>query len=336
VKLCKFEYCRLIGNYIKMKYSFLFDNSVYRPLVRSGNGVALENFNLSISNHKILNKISYEHINYSLTPFSIMEALGIVIPDPKIKLPKEISTEKTYDKAFNFIKKEAEKYYSNLNLITQDKLLQKAKEQSEFTSFQAKSIEKIFIQNPLEIESFFEYFIQSLVFDYVCKYEFPGEIQKIVFNEILIPTFFMNENVTSRFSKFRIVKRLWDNSYHGLEKSTKFPKGYIKSLNDSMKLKRNKDFLDCEIIHFSCIGDCVEGKFNTVFSFTQDEKSIVVNRIIVYKSMINLFLNHVSDEYYNHKKVIINDWRQGMIIFCNKEGSFIDSIDVSNIETIKY
>ena len=53
----------------------------------------------------------------------------------------------------------------------------------------------------------FEYFIQSLVFDYVCKYEFPREIQKIIFNKILIPIFFMNENVTSRFSKFRIIKR---------------------------------------------------------------------------------------------------------------------------------
>jgi hypothetical protein len=52
--------------------------------------------------------------------------------------------------------------------------------------------------------------------------------------------------------------------------------------------------------------------------------------------MINLFSNNVSDEYYNHKKEIINDWKQGMIIFCNKNGNFVDSIDVSNIETINY
>jgi hypothetical protein len=51
-------------------------------------------------------------------------------------------------------------------------------------------MEKIFIQNPLEIESFFEYFIQCLVFDYVCKNELPGEIQKIIFSKFLIPTFF--------------------------------------------------------------------------------------------------------------------------------------------------
>lgn len=123
----------------------------------------------------------------------------------------------------------------------------------------------------------------------MCKYEFPGEMQKIIFAEILIPTFFMNENVISRFSKFRIIKRLWDNSYYGLEKSKIFEIGYIKNLNDSMKVKSKEDFLDCEIIHFSCIGDCVEGKFNPVFSFTQDKKSIVINRIVVYKSMINLF-----------------------------------------------
>jgi hypothetical protein len=60
-------------------------------------------------------------------------------------------------------------------------------------------MEKIFIQNPLEIESFFEYFIQCLVFDYVCKNELPGEIQKIIFSKFLIPTFFMNKNATLKF-----------------------------------------------------------------------------------------------------------------------------------------
>jgi hypothetical protein len=42
-----------------------------------------------------------------------MEAFGILIPDPRIKLPKEISTEKTFEKAFKFIKDEAERYFSN-------------------------------------------------------------------------------------------------------------------------------------------------------------------------------------------------------------------------------
>lgn len=317
-----------------MKYSLLLDNNIYRPLVQSENGTVLKNFNSAIKEHRIINKIPASNINYSLTPFSIMEALGITIPDPKNSISKKLTSKNDYHIIFESIKNEAEIYYKNLKQISKQEILKKAKIQSEFTVPESKNIEKTFIQDPIQIESFYEYFIQALVFDYMCKYEFSGQIQKSILSEYLIPEFFMNENITSRFSKFRIIKRLWDNSYHELEKSSKFPEGYIKSLNNSMKLKRNKDFLDCEIIHFSCVGDCVDGKFNPVFSFTSDDKKTVINRIIVYKSMINLFLRNISEEYYNIKEPIINGWKQGMITFCNKDGTFIESVDISDIEVI--
>lgn len=318
-----------------MKYNFLLDNNIYQPLTKLKNGDELDNFNLSIKKHPILKKISSQDINYSLTPFSIIEGIGITIPQPEILIPEKLSTVKKHKELVQYIKNEAEIYYSNLNQINSEEIFLKAQIQSKYTNEKAKIIEEIFIHRPIKLNGFNNYLIESLVFDFVCKYDFPKEIQKVVFSKYLIPTFFMNENITSRFSKFRIIKRLWDNSYHKLLHETSYPKEYINNLNNSMKLKKHSDYLDCEIIHFACIGDCLNGKYRPVFAFTGDNKETVINRIIVYKSMINLFLNIINENDYLLKKLIINDWKQGMIIFCNKDGSFNHSIDVSNIKAIE-
>ncbi len=317
-----------------MKYSFLLDNNIYGKIVKSGNEMIFKNFNSDIKNHTVIKNISSENINYSLTPFTIMEALGITIPYPNIILPLDLKNRKKHKEAFIFVRSKAKKYFKNLNQIKHKELIKKVENQQKYTSLKARKTQQIFIENPLKIDGFYDYFIESLVFDYICKYEFPKEIQKILFSNFLLPTFFLNNHEISRFSKFRIIKRLWDHSYDGLIKSTVFPEGYIDELNNSMRLKRNKDFLDCEIIHFACIGDCVESKHNPVFVFTQDDKKTIINRIIVYKSMIKNILNNLSDNKYKINKPIINNWEQGMIIFCDDDGSFKESIDVSTIKTI--
>lgn len=191
------------------------------------------------------------------------------------------------------------------------------------------------ILKPLNSEGFYEYFLKGLVFDFLCKYQFPKEVQKQIFGKFLIPTFFTNDREISRFSKFRIIKRLWESSYSGLEKSSALDNRFMRELNQSMKLERNKDFLDCEIIHFSTIGDLINEKHNPVFSFTSDKKQDVINRVIVYKSMINVFINKLlTQEQYQNNKHIINNWKQGMIVFCDNKGNFTESIDISTIKAI--
>jgi hypothetical protein len=304
-------------------------------MVSSRDGIFLKNFQKSIQNHKIIQNISPKDMFYSITPFSIMEALGITIPFPEHLFLKSKITLKTYREDFKYLKEKAEEYFESLDFLKIENLIKTANEQSLYTNEESKDLEKILITNPLKSSEFCNYFLKGLVFDFLCKYEFPIEVQKHIFSEFLIPTFFKNDKEISRFSKFRIIKRLWDNSYHGLDKSEILNNELINKLHKSMKLKRNKDFLDCEIIHFSTIGDLVDEYHNPVISFTLDNKETILNRIIVYKSMLNLFINQaVTAEYYDNHKHIINNWKQGMIVFCDKDGNFTESIDISNVKTI--
>ena len=173
-----------------MKYSFLFDNNIYRKIVKTGNEVLFEKFNSDIKNHRIIKNIPSKSINYSLTTFTIMEALGITIVYPNIILPKSFKSPKKYKEAFSFVNNEAKKYFKNLKSIKYEELIKKLNDQQKYTSIKAKKIEQIFIINPLKTQLFYNYFIEALVFDYVCKYEFPREIQKILFSDYLLPTFF--------------------------------------------------------------------------------------------------------------------------------------------------
>jgi hypothetical protein len=318
-----------------MKHYFLLDNNIYRPLMGSKNGEFLKNFEKSIKSHRIFKDLTNQDIFYSITPFSIIEALGVTIPFPKNLIPNEKLKIKTYKEDFKELKTKAEKYFENLEDLKYENLLKKANEQSLYTNSESKQLEEILISNPLKIKELNKYFIQGFVFDYLCKYEFPLDIQNLVFSEFLIPTFFLNDKEISRFSKFRIIKRLWDNTYNQFEKSKILDKTLFKELNNSMKLKRNKDFLDCEIIHFSTIGDLINENHNPVYSFTMDKKETVINRVIVYKSMLYTFINkYLTEKQYNKHKNIINEWKQGMIVFCDNKGNFIESIDVSNIKAI--
>jgi len=318
-----------------MKHHFLLDNNIYRPLMDSKNGEFLRTFEKSIEKHNIIKNISLQNIVYSITPFSIMEALGVTIPFPENLISNKKVTIKTYKEDFKNLKEKAEEYFENLEILKIDNLLKIANKQCLYTNYQSKELEKKLISEPLNNKEFYEYFLKGLVFDYLCKYQFPQEVQKLIFSEFLIPTFFMNNSEISRFSKFRIIKRLWDVSYPELEKSSILDNCFIRELNQSMKLKRNKDFLDCEIIHFSTIGDLISEKHNPVFSFTLDKKQNVINRVIVCKSMINVFLNKLLTlEQYQNNKHIINNWKQGMIVFCDNKGNFTESIDISNIKAI--
>jgi hypothetical protein len=272
-------------------------------------GVFFKNFKNSIEKHIIIiiiKNITQNNLVYSITPFSIIEALGITIPYPGNIIYNKKT--KAYTEGFKNLKKQAENYFENLDKLKIQNLLNTAEKQSVYTNSDSKEVEKTLIFNPLKTEGFYRYLLKGLVFDFLCKYQFPKEVQKQIFRDFLIPTFFMNDIEVSRFSKFRIIKRLWDQSYYELEKSSTLDNRFMKELNESRKLKRNKDFLDCEIIHFSTIGDLVNKNHNPVFSFTTDKKETVLNRIIVYKSMLNLFINsHLNTEQYENYKHLINN-----------------------------
>lgn len=318
-----------IENKAEKQYGFLLDTNFYNNLKKSNE--VLFNFTDSIKKHPVLSNLDFNDNFSSYTPFSIIEYLGIVIPLPSIRLPKqEFQSPKTYLKAFKFVKKEAEEFFLNLEKIQPHKLTEEVKKNKKFSCNHTSKLPDI-----IHTATFHEHLVNALVFDYVSKFQFPKNLQRSIFHYILLPMVFEKENETSRFNKFRIIKRIWENTYKSLVDETDIPNDFLKELNDSMKLKNKGDNLDCDIIHFSTVGDCINGEYKPVFTFTCDDKETIINRVFVYKSMLQTLIDYFDENEYLLKQKVFNQWEQGMIVFCNSDGKFIEYIDVSNIRTIQ-
>ncbi len=314
-----------------MRYSYLFDNNLYRQLTTSPNGLALKNFNNAIDKYEITKKIASRPIAFRMTPFTIMEALGITAPNPPISIPRHLNSGKKLRELLDYVISEAKSFYYSSPNLKKQYFLDKAQEQMKFTSFEATAFEKICILDPLNDDNFEDYIVLCLAFDFLYKFEFPKEIQLQALHTYFIPTFFINDSFVAGLSKFRIAKKLWDIAYPSLLKKSDYSNETIEKMNGSMRLKKLKDYLDCELVHMLSVGDYTKNTYQPVVAFTCDDGQNVINRIMTYKSIIELFINLLDDVVYGEFKSTIQSWQQGVLVICNMDGTFKDVIEVNKI-----
>lgn len=312
-------------------YSYLYDTNIYRSLTKSKGGKAIFNFNHSLDKSPILKKIASQKVLFKMTPFTLIEALGVAIPDPKIKLPEQNIVAQEKRDVIDFISQEAKLFYSIIPETKREYLLKKAEEQSRYTSFEAKEIENIFINLPLSSDTVGEYLNSCLLFDYVCKYPYPQKLEIEMMYTFFIPSFFITNPATSGLSKFRIIKKIWDTIYPKLYVKSDYPKDVLEQMSRSMKIKKHEDFVDCELIHMVCFGDYYDKGFRPVVAFTCDDSKVVLDRISIYKSMVEVFLNLLDEKANKSYRNIIKSWKQGIVVFCNFDGTFKEVIEVNQI-----
>lgn len=312
-------------------HSYFFDTNIYRNLTKSQDGKAVLNFNASLDKFEILKQIASQNVLFKMTPFTLIEALGITIPNPSISLPIE-QLDKANKKrdVIGFISNAARTFYSSLPQTKRTYLLQKAEEQSRYTSPEAKAIEKI-IDRPLLSDTIEEYLISCLLFDYVCKFDYPKDVERDVLHSFLIPSFFVPHALTSGLSKFRIVKKLWDRMYPEIYVKSDYPTPVLEEMSKSMRIKRYEDFLDCELIHLACLGDYYDQKYSPVVSFTCDDSQKVIARIRIYKSVLSVFINLMVEKGNDSYRTIIQSWKEGTVAFCNPDGTLKDVIEINKI-----
>ena len=98
-----------------------------------------------------------------------------------------------------------------------------------------------------------------------------------------------------------------------------------------MRLKRNKDYLDSELIHYLCFGIKSENKNHQAVIFTNDSKSSLISRISIYKWVIN-FIKYAF-EMDNPEEIIPTiKMNNGLLVICSDNFSMLDVIDVANIK----
>ncbi|MCX2451108.1 hypothetical protein OQX61_07470 [Pedobacter sp. PLR] len=317
-------------------YSYLFDNNIYRHLSTSKDGEALRRLDQSLGEIKLLKTISEGNNVYKLTPYTLMEAVGLKkVPNFELNIPTNLKKVKAIPQLVEYLMSESYQFYSTHQDLSRENLIKMANIQSQHTdsSENSKRFEQLCIYDVLRYPTFQTYIAECLSFDFICKQDYSKDMI-LPLTSYLFHTNLYHCKLTS-LSKFRLVKLQWQYISPSYKDDTTVDFTSLAKRDASMRLKKHKDYLDCDLIHLACMGDYLNHEFHPVMAFTCDNKDVIKDRLINYKSINSMYVNKVIPDMFSdtnsHIKFIFPKWKPGIVVFCNEDGSIYDYIDVNEL-----
>lgn len=310
-----------------MTTNYLLDNNIYSILKKYPN--AIRDFNISIKEAGISSGLT---IKLRMTPYTVMEALGITISDPDIKIPREILANGAVG-VFSHILIEAKKYY--FGQVNLSDMLQRSTQESTFATKEGKELIKKCISKPLSNEGFTTILAENLAFDMAFKFDYPKDLVFEITDKFFVNAIFTDYPFIARMSKFRLAKKFWDAHFKKIKEKNSEQLDIVHDVNNSMRLKTFKDFVDCDIIHYATIGDFVENDFRPTIAFTCDDGQTIVNRVMAYKTYINYLKDNLDENLIEKFSPTIAKWNSGILVFCNPDATIKSLISVNEIQPIQ-
>lgn len=313
-------------------HRYLFDNNTYRFLSTSKDGEALRRLNQSLGEIELLKTISEGNKVYKLTPYTLIEAIGLKkVPKFELHVPAKLKYAKAIPQLVEYVMRESYQFYSTHPDLSRENLIEMANEQSLHTdaSPHSKKFEQLCIYDILSYPTFQTYIAECLSIDFLCKEDYPKDLI-LPLADYLFHTNIYHCSITG-LSKYRLAKQHWQYINPLYKKNDAIDAKSLIQLEVSMRLKKEKDYLDCDLIHLTCLGDYLNYEFHPVVAFTCDARNIIVDRIISYKSINAVYASKISSDMKSDVQFIFSKWRPGIVVFCNKDGSIKDYLEVSKL-----
>jgi hypothetical protein len=301
-----------------MRYYFL-DNNIFNFAVTGAGGAVIEELNRSIAKFP---ELEQPDTAFCMTPFTLLEALGTRLPEISVKpiWPKD----KTTRDVVSDVVARAKQSYLALPELTQTAIVQRIQERRSFIPVECHDLFNHCVTNPgSRVETPVE-IANVLAWDYALKIQYPKDKRDE------IRTFFMTIIVAARaaplISRFRIVKRLWDEFFKMRTLHAASAKEGIEAANRAMRLKTTRDFVDCDLLHLACFG----WGDHDVVAFTCDPPAAICKRVSVYKGIVAL----ARDWADQIDPAQLPQLRDGRIAFCEPDGNITQLVRISDLPTI--
>jgi hypothetical protein len=265
-----------------MEYIHFLDNNIFRLICSSPNGDVIRKLYNSISNlpfNKFSNKIAFK-----LTPFSILEEIGVTPPKMYKILTAEIILLDDAASIAEYLTLKAKKYYMESEFISLDYLNKKAIEQEKYVTIEAKKIYYELVKERINEEGFIDYLYNQLIMDYLMKFDYGIELEERMLSFFNLQFFISDNilfNISNDINKFRLARKLW-NKYYNYNHNNNLLINSLDSYNKAMGLDKHGDYLDCELIHFCCVGVFFNQERLPVISYTTDDPENIIPRIIIW------------------------------------------------------
>jgi hypothetical protein len=322
----------------------LLDNNVFRSLTHRNCGGEPNRFFQEVRAQGLI--APYAPISLALTPFSLLEAIGIRAPTPalfytrspirsgekdQVKLDEE--RRETIDGAIDDLLGQAINFYEQCPAISQANLKARAVEQRGYTKPTALGFFDRYVTNVLADVNARRHMIACLAADAVFKFNFPHDLLPH-FHEQFLRMLFSRDEIDNSAGLFRVMKRIWDVLYTQMyADSQNFNRERLAQAQQRMAIANDHDFLDCELVHYLCVGYVVGQNRSPVIGFTTDDFKTVEMRIAVFKATAEQYrqsilqiTNHTEEELVHHE--------QGTLVRCGSDAQLLEFVHVKDIQPI--
>jgi hypothetical protein len=243
------------------------DNNFYRRLCTTKDGSALQKWIASVQAAPTLASVIIGgRLEPYITPFSILEALGITVPYPDIRIPAHLqSGARAALDQLEFVDGEAKKYFAGLDVLRLEYLEQRFGEQSRYTHPSSKPIERMHLEGGLRDPNLRTNLITALSFDYLTKFPFSKEHRKGLRGFVFVHWLFLQNSLLSSLSKYRLAKLIWDDSFSEMKITPSLRVPGAQDINALMSLKAHRDLVDTELVHLAVHGCYHGGSYRSGF-----------------------------------------------------------------------
>jgi len=140
-----------------------------------------------------------------------------------------------------------------------------------------------------------------------------------------------NNELDNSAALFRVIRRIWEILLQGkMLNKPGYNQQNLKKVNRCMAIKNQRDFVDCELVHYLCEGYLNGNKRVPIVGFTMDDLNTVATRISVQKA--------ISEQYREMKAGSAAVKRmakaQGKLVQFTDVGQLGSYLDVSTVEPL--
>ena len=313
----------------------LLDNNVFRSLTHRNSQGEPTRFLKEIKEQGLVAHES--RISFALTPFSMLEAIGIVAPTPALVYPSaslgcgEQDQAELIEDAVNDLLGQALNFYSQSPELSQANLEERAVEQRGFTKQNALHFFDQCVTEVLADSNARHHMIACLAADAVFKFNFPIDLLPY-FHTRFLRMLFSEDEIDNSAGLFRVMKRIWDVLYNKMYADPQnFNRVRLRQAQRRMAISNDHDFLDCDLIHYLCVGYVVGQNRFPVIGFTTDNFKTIATRIAVFKAISEQYLQsalqlskHPEDAKVRHE--------QGTLVYCGPDAQLLNFAHVEDIQ----
>lgn len=285
-----------LGDRVMSSELIFLDNNFYRKLCTTKDGSALQRWFSSIQKEPMLaSAVVGGRLEPYITPFSILEALGITVPYPDLRIPSRLNSgPRAAIDQLEFVDGEAKKYFAGLDVLKPANLQRRFAEQALYTHTSSKPIERMHLEGGLGDPNLQRNLVTALSFDYLTKFPFAKEYRKDLRGFVFVHWLFIQNSLLSGLSKYRLAKTIWDDAFSEMQNTPSLKVRGAEEINALMSLKTHRDFVDTELIHLAVHGYYKADGYRRLLCVTCDPHDTIVARVRIYKTLYNACLGFVA------------------------------------------